>query len=177
MKILNLDNVQEAEEFEKVVPGGYVCGITSVEDVPSKEYLRIEYDIAEGKLKNYYRNLYNNKGFWGGSTIKSYKDKALSYFKGFITSVEESNPGYKWDNDESKLIRKLVGFVLGEEEYEARDGSIKTRLYVARITSADKIRKGDYTVPALKKLNKPAQAAPTIPAGFEEIVSNDDVPF
>ena len=115
MKILNLDNVNAAEEFDRLIPGGYVCGITAVEDVPEKEYLRIEYDIAEGKLKNYYRTLYNNKGFWGGSTIKSYKEKALPFFKGFITAVEQSNAGYKWDNDENKLIRKLVGFVLAEE--------------------------------------------------------------
>ena len=152
MKNINLNNVQEAQDFERVKPGGYVCGITAVEDVPSKEYLRIEYDIAEGNLKNYYRNLYNSKGFWLGNFIRSYKDSALPFFKAFITAVEQSNMGYHWNNDEKTLTRKLIGLVLGEEEYKANDGSVKTRLYVARVTSAEKIRKGDFTVPPLKKL-------------------------
>lgn len=174
MKILNLDNVNTAEEFDRLTPGGYVCGITAIEDVPEKEYLRIEYDIAEGKLKNYYRTLYNNKGFWGGSTIKSYKEKALPFFKGFITAIEQSNAGYKWDSDENKLIRKLVGFVLAEEEYRAKDGSIKTRLYVAHVTSTDKIRNGDFKVPALKKL--PNSNTSSL-AEFEEVINDAGVPF
>jgi hypothetical protein len=174
MKILNLDNVNSAEEFDRLTPGGYVCGITAVEDVPERGYLRIEFDIGEGKLKNYYRTLYNSKGFWGGHTIKSYKEKALPFFKGFITSVEESNAGYKWDNDENKLVRKLVGMVLAEEEYRAKDGSIKTRLYVSNIMSADKIRKGDFKVPSLKKL---PNTNVSTPADFEEVITDVGVPF
>lgn len=173
MKILNLNEVNEVEEFDKVTAGGYICGITSVEDVPEKEYLRIEYDIADGKLKNYYRTLYNNKGFWGASTIRSYKDKALPFFKAFITAIEQSNKNYKWDNDESKLVRKLIGFVLGEEEYLAKDGSIKTRLYVAKVTSVDKIKKGEFDVPALKKLSPTVAASATV----TDDVASLDVPF
>ena len=183
MKAIDLNNVQEAQEFERVKPGGYVCVITSVEDMPEKEYLKIEYDIAAGDLKDYYRTLYNNRGFWGASTIKSYKESALPFFKGFITAVEESNTGYHWDNDESKLVGKKVGMVLGEEEYEAKDGSIKTRLYVSNIRSVQKITAHDFKVPALKKLknssyrDKPAQ----IPAGdmgdFAEVVNDSDLPF
>lgn len=183
MKAIDLNNVQEAQEFERVKPGGYVCVITSVEDMPKKEYLKIEYDIAAGALKDYYRTLYNNRGFWGASTIKSYKESALPFFKGFITAVEESNTGYHWDNDESKLVGKKVGMVLGEEEYEAKDGSIKTRLYVSNIRSVQKIAANDFKVPALKKLknssyrDKPAQ----IPAGdmgdFAEVVNDSDLPF
>ena len=63
MKNLNLENIEEAKDFDRVQPGGYVCGITAVEDVVRKEYLKLEYDIADGPFKNYYRNLYNSKGF------------------------------------------------------------------------------------------------------------------
>ena len=180
MRSINLDNVQEAQEFDKVTPGGYVCGITAVEDKPDKEYLRLEYDIAEGDFKNYYRNLYNSKGFWGANFIRSYKDKALPFFKAFITAVEKSNKGYKWDNDESKLKRKLVGLVLAEEEYLSKDGEKKTRLYVAKITNVDNIRKGEFEVPALKKLAGSSESSSPIDnlAGFEDASSNDDdVPF
>ena len=128
MRNIDWNQVNEAQEFEHVTPGGYVCGITSVEDVPINpntgkgDYLKIEYDIAEGSLKNYYRSLYNSKGFWGGSFVKSYKETALPFFKAFKTAVENSNKGYTFNNDEKTLVRKLVGLVLGEEEYQANDG-------------------------------------------------------
>jgi hypothetical protein len=184
MRPIDLSAVEEAKEFERVVPGGYVCGITNVKDVPEKEYLLIEYDIAEGTKKNYYRSLFNSKGFWGGSFVKSYKEKALPFFKGFITAVEKSNSGYHWDNDETKLKRKLVGLVLGEEEYQKNDGSIGKRLYVDQIHSVEKIRSCDYVIPELKKLFSPAVIDPpafSAPA-FEELkeledVDDDDLPF
>lgn len=92
MKNLNLENVQEAKDFTPVPPDGYICRITSVEDVPDKEYLRVEFDIAEGDFKGNYQTLYENKGFWGGSFVRSYKEKALPFFKSFTTAIENSNP-------------------------------------------------------------------------------------
>ena len=184
MKAINLSEVQEAQEFEKVAVGGYVCGITAVEDVPfdkqknKGDYLSLELDIAEGNQKNYYRGLYEAKGFWGLRTIKSYKETALPFFKGFVTAVENSNSGYKWNDDEKSLVRKLVGVVLSEEEYQANDGTVKTRLYVSDIRSIDKIRKGDFEVKPLKKLVGGISSAPasTI-ANFQEVADTDGVPF
>ena len=128
MRPIDLSNVEEAKDFERVTPGGYVCGITNVKDVPAQEYLLIEYDIAEGNLKNYYRQLYEKKDFWGGKFVKSYKEKALPFFKGFITAVENSNNGYKCNYDETTLKRKLIGLVFAEEEYKKNDGTIGKRL-------------------------------------------------
>ena len=53
MKQLNLDNVRSADETTRLVPGGYLCGIKKVTDVPSKEYLEIEFDIAKGDFAHY----------------------------------------------------------------------------------------------------------------------------
>jgi hypothetical protein len=181
MRPIDLSKVEEVKEFERVVPGGYVCGITNVTDYPEQEYLLIEYDIAEGSKKNYYRQLQEAKGFWGGKFVKSYKEKALPFFKGFITAIENSNAGYKWNYDESSLKRKLVGLVLGEEEYYKADGGVGTRLYVSQIHSVDKIRSCDYKIPELKRLaNAPINDIPAFSSvkadGFEEI-SDDDLPF
>ncbi len=179
MKPINLNDVQEAEEFTQVKPCGYVCEITSVEDVPAKEYLRIEFDIAAGQLKGYYRNRYNSSGYWLGSLIRSYKTKALPFFKGFITAVEKSNQGYHWDNNEAGLVGKKVGLVIAEEEYEAKDGTIKIRNYVSSVHEIKKIMENDFKVPELKKLNS-ATAAPApaaVPAGFEVVSSDMSVPF
>lgn len=153
MKNINWDRVEEVQEFEKVPPGGYICGITAVKDEPEKEYLIIEYDIAEGKFKGYYKQLYDSKGFWGGSFLKSYKEKAQPFFKAFITALEKSNKDFKFNNDETKLKGKFIGLVLAEEEYKANNGEIKKRLYVAQIHSTEKIKNGEFTVPALKRLN------------------------
>ena len=183
MKAVDLSNIQEPQsEFKKVVPGGYVIGITRVEDHPDKEYLLIEYDIAEGELKNYYYDLNARMGFWGGSFVKSYKDKALGFFKQFIDAVIASNKGYKWDNDERKLVRKLVGAVLQWETYTNRDGEQKEKLAVVQLLPADDIRKGNFTVPERKdtpRATTPAQApAPASTMNYsEDVISDDGVPF
>ena len=178
MKNINWNEVEEAKEFPKVEPGGYVCGITAVEDLPDKEYLRIEYDIAEGEHRNYYRELYMSKGFWGASFIKSYKETARPFFKAFKTAVENSNPGYVFNNDEKTLVRKYVGLVLAKEEYKANDGTVKERLYVDQIHSIDKIRKGEYTVPELKKLKEEPKAAAGFDlSDFEPLPEDNTSPF
>ena len=46
MKKIDLTNVQEFTKFKNPV-GGFICKITTVEDVPEKEYLKVGYDICE----------------------------------------------------------------------------------------------------------------------------------
>lgn len=184
MKRIDMTNVQEAGEFPKLTPGGYVCRYTNVEDKPDKEYLYMEFDIAEGEFKDYYKQMNENLKFWGGRLFRSYKEKAQPMFKRMCSAVTKSNPGFLFDGntnaDEKTLVGKLVGIVLGEEEYVGNDGSVKTRLYVSTEKSVDDIRSGNYKVPALKKL---ADASPTasttadtgfmnVPDGAEEVPFN-----
>jgi hypothetical protein len=169
MRNIDLSQVADIQEFKKVAPGGYICRITSVVDVPDKEYLKIEYDIAFGEFEGHYQQLSDSKGFWGASFIKSYKDKALPFFKGFITAVEKSNNGYTFSNNEQTMYGKLIGLVLGEEEYMKGDGTtIGTRLYVHQTRSIEEIRKG-VEVPALKKLK------PDAFSGFGKVVKDEEV--
>ena len=174
MKAINLNEVQEAQEFTKLAPGGYICEITCVEDFPEKEYLKIEYDIADGEFKDYFRSIYNNSGYWIGNFIKSYKNKALPFFKQFITAVERSNLRYKWDNNEGKLMGKKLGLVIAEEEWRARDGSVKIRNYVASVHESSKILNGDFKVPALKRL--PQTDAPSS-SGIIATADEEPAPF
>lgn len=175
MKNINWNNVEEAQEFKKVTSGGYICKITLAEDVADKEYTYFEYDIAEGEFKGYYDDLYKSKGFWGAKLFKSYKENALPFYKGMVTAFEQSNKGFKFDNDETKFKDKLIGLVLAEEEYTGNDGAIKTRLYVSSIHSIDKIRKGDYKVPEKKLLNGSAKAQANT---FETLTGDDsELPF
>ena len=176
MKNINWNEVPDPVDLPRLVPGGYVCKITVATDEPKKEYLKLEYDIAEGEFKGHWNELYKSKGFWGGTFFRSYKEKALSMFKGFLTAVKESNPGFVFNNEEKRLEGKLVGLVLGEEEYRKNDGSDGTRLYVAAIRSVDKIRSGDYTVPP-KKLLQAGNSGNN--SGFYPVSGDDDsdIPF
>lgn len=179
MKAIDWNNVQEAQDFPSLPVGGYVCGIVRVEDLPEKEYLRVEYDIADGQYKNFYRNQQqrNPDWHWGGVLIRSYKEKALPFFKAFLTSVEKSNSGYKFNNDEKTLVRKLVGLVLGEEEYTKNNGDTGKRLYVASVHSVDAIKKGDFKVPELKKLSGGTAQNSSRTGDFQLLPDDDDLPF
>ena len=176
MKKIDWNNVEEAKGFEKLPAGAYICGITAVEDEPTKEYLKFEADIAEGEFKNYYRNLYEAKGFWGLHFIKSYKEKAQGFFKKMLTAFENSNPNFRFDNDEKILKRKLIGLVIGYEEYEGNDGSIKERVQVVDFISIDDVRKGNFTVPALKKLEI-ENLSNYVGTETQSDISDEDLPF
>lgn len=192
MRQVNLENVQEAGEFERLGAGGYVCKITKVTDVPVNEntgkgdYLQIEYDIAEGEYKNYYKKLEESLDFWGGKYKVSYKEKALGFFKRMCSAVNKSNPGFVFDGgkqnrDEQTLVGKYIGMVLGEEEYIGNDGNKKTRLYIKTEKDIKDIRSGNFEVPKLKKLeekNKTMQSN-TDANGFMSIPdgSDEEVPF
>lgn len=182
MKAINLSEVQEAGTGLGLKAGGYVCTITNVEDVPSKEYLYVEFDIAEGEFKNYYKKLQEAKNFWGGSFYKSYKEKALPMLKRFCSAVTKSNSGYIFDagaqnSDEKTLKGKLIGLVLFEEEYIKNNGEIGRRLKVDYECDIEKIRKGEFKVKELKKL--PDDQRPKENTEFMNVPDNsaDEIPF
>lgn len=163
MRKLGLENVKEASEFKKVIPGLYIAKIVEVEDVPEKEYLKISLDIAVGEFIKYYTELNKSKGFWGLTLIRSYKETALSFFKAFITATEKSNANYKFDEDKYlELKGKLVGVVLSEEEYKKNDGTINKKIVVNKIRSVDEIKKGNIEIPEIKKLVMDTQPTFTI---------------
>lgn len=166
--------------------GGYVIRITNVTNEIANQRLWLEYDIAEGPLAGYYQTM-----TWAPRFMRSYKPRALGFFKGFIKAVEAANPGLVLqindkDIDETKLKGAIIGAVLCDEEYEGNDGRIKTRLNVEAILSPEDIRKGNFTVPEPKKL-QPRPTPETVsaavvdmtaqetPKGFEELES--EVPF
>lgn len=161
MKKLDLDNVQEFTKFKNPV-GGFICEIKTVEDVPDKEYLKVGYDIAQAlsdeqkEFVGMYEKRKKERDFDYPTTVVSYKENSLPFFKGFVTALENSNKGYQWDNDETKFVGKLIGFVIGEEEYEGKDKNgapkVKVRTYVAERHSVDAIKEGDFQVPEFKKL-------------------------
>ena len=192
MRSINLNDVQENNN--KIQAGGYVALITKVNDVPigsnpqkpnSGDYLRIEFDIAEGPMSGYYGDMFNSLGFWGGRLIRSYKPKALPMFKQFIGQVEKNNPGFHWnydgENDEQTLVGKFIGVILSEEEYRGNDGSIKTRIQCDRTATVEDIHNGKFKVPEKKTLQPSVGAVDSIQVvdSTQTTMSqiNDDLPI
>lgn len=169
-KINGWNEIQEFAQFKNPV-GGFICKIVAVEDVPDKEYLKVSYDIAEAlnedqkQFVGMYAKRKAERDFDYPVTVVSYKEQSLPFFKGFVTALEKSNKGYEWDNDETKFVGKLIGFVIGEEEYEGKDKEgnprIRVRTNVVSRHSTDAIRAGDFKMPEFKKLaQKPVDSTP-----------------
>jgi hypothetical protein len=160
-KPANWDTTQAfTGEFKNLPPGGHVCVIKKAAVTTSqsgREMMCIYFDIAEGDSKDFYMEQYNRKITsnpdykWPGVYRQLTEDNSLPYFKGMITSIEKSNPGYTWDWEEKSLKGKLFGGVFGQEEYESGD-DIKLATKIRFIRSIDDIRNGKVEIPKIKTL-------------------------
>ena len=165
-------------DYEKLPPGGYVCTIKQVINNEEKKYLRIIYDIREGKYADFYNDEWGKANTWGHDNYHSYSDKAYGIFKGFLKAVDESNntdfaEQASGDWDEQRLVGKAIGYVIGEEEYEGNDGTVKVRLRVRSTKPIQAIREGRFKQPELKKLTTDEPLIPSKP----ESANLDDLPF
>ena len=167
-------------DFEKLPPGGYVCTIKKVtnHEDGDKPFLHIVYDIREGKYADYYSDEWGQANEWAHDNRHYYSDAAMGMFKGFLKALDESNNTNFAEQaeegfDEQRMIGKAIGYIIGEEEYEGNDGTIKTRLKVRGTRSAQQIRAGKFKQPELKKL---VEADPIIPSKPES-VNTEDLPF
>lgn len=166
MRRINWDEVKEADEFDNPTPGAYIAVICSVEDNDEKEYLKIEWDYSEGAYKGANAETFQRAGFWPTTLYRSYKPTAEGFFKTFKTALENSNPGYHFDEFNLRdMVGRRVGVVLGEEEYTKNTGEVKTRLYVYQTRSIQAIQKGDFKVPELKRLAENRKPSPAFGGG------------
>lgn len=187
----NMSNVNAAGNYPRPVPGGYIMEINAANNNPQKEQLEICLEFTDGDLKGYCANIKDRFNFWPARCTKSYKDKALPFFKAFIEAVQASNAdttglviGDFEDIDETKLVGKCVGVVVGEREYDGNDGTRKKAIdwYNANFVSAEDIFKGNYEVPKLRIAGTKATVTEAVDvvdmsSNFIGPVSDDDVPF
>ena len=189
----NMSNVEAAADFKRPGAGGYIARIERVVNDEKKERLDLFFDIAEGEFAGYIKETNDKFGFWSAKATKSYKDTALSFFKAFIEAVIESNPdtdglviGDFEDIDETKLRGLIVGAAVGEREYDGNDGTRKRALdwYGANFMSADKIRSGDFEVPALRDTTQKNDGVKVTDPGEIKVtdatfgpVDDKDIPF
>ena len=131
----NWENVQAAKERAVLPAGGYVVKIIAakVASYPSSdgscfEKLEIALDIDDGDYKGFYDAEYKSQTQeerkWKG-VLRQYlplddgsdRDEwTKSSLKALTDAVEDSNSGYRWDWDETKLKGKEVGCIFRLEE-------------------------------------------------------------
>ena len=187
IKISNWDDIEEYTGGGESLPiGPKFCKITDVEDVPDRSYLVVYFDIASGEFAGWYDGIEKRTGRKYGFIIRSYKETALGFFKAFITAVEKSNPGYKWDWNEKGLVGKRFGGVFGREEFMTQDGQKKFATKLMQIRSVEGLK--EATVPEDKLLSPDATVVDPLMAasgpvgadGFMNIpdgLDNEQLPF
>jgi len=176
------DLVNEAGEFKQLPPMIVGVRITKVVDVPEKEYLEIYSDITKGEYANYFKALVDSGLKDTSKHIRSYKISALPFFKAFITAVEKTNPGYKWDWDEQKLVGKNVIAVFGQEEYVDNEGNIRIGTKLVEFRSLEAYQQGRIKLPELKRLPEDQKpAAKTVESGSANLgileIPDSELPF
>lgn len=163
----NYDSVEVNDlEFTPIEIGGHKCVIMTAEEYTSpisgQTSLRVVVDTDKmDKQPNYFADLYRNDTRtdkkWSNSAIKyvSLKDdeNCTRMLKSFLTSVEESNPGFKynWDAEVNQLKGKKVGAVFGLEEYQDNEGKTKTSTKIRNFRDVNKV--SDVAIPKVRLLD------------------------
>ena len=184
MKVKNWVFTESRAGGNSMLPaGGYVCRIVAVEDVPSREYVWIVYDVAEGEYAGRYSGMGAGDA-WKHRFTRSYKDSAESMFEDFISRLEESNRGLfsveSWSRGgciPEQFIGLEIGLVFGEERYTKNNGDDASRTVVSYVTAAQDIRNGDFKVPAPKDRREKVETAPTAAPSAGGSIYDEAIPF
>ncbi|MEG1107186.1 MAG: hypothetical protein RSE20_10690 [Eubacterium sp.] len=198
---------------EKLEAGGHICKIMRVCEATSRNgnpFIVFEFDIASSEPQGgFYERHYNRAiktnptAKWSGVYWQNTTGQGVPYLKGIITSIEESNNGFKFNwndpNNERSLCGKLVGGVFGNEEYLANDGKPRMSTKLQQFRSVQAIMDG-VDVPEPKLLDPTTYGNPlaigyqategyqaqtskqiTMPSDFDDdfrlMAEDDEVPF
>ena len=150
-----IDNWNEIEakgmdDFKALPIGAYECKIINAvennNEQSGKTTLKVMIDIASGEYKDYFKKRYDSNTAidrrWDNNATKylAFEGENTSYFKGFITCVENSNVGYKWNWEESTLRDKKIVGVFQYEEYKKQDGTRGIKIRLTKFRSLDKLK-------------------------------------
>lgn len=138
------------DDFRGLPIGAYECVIKDARinhnEQSGKDTFKVSIDIASGEYKDYFQKMYENDTRidkrWNNNAVRylAYEGDNVAYFKGFITVVENSNVGYTWDWDETKLKGKKVCGVFQYEEYEKQDGTKGVKVRLSKFRSLEKMK-------------------------------------
>ena len=179
--------------YKTLPAGGHICRIIGARATQSRngnDMIEVAFDIAEnGDFDGMFKERFDNNrktkpdckwpnGGMFRTSVLTKDGKTSGFFKGLITAVEESNPGYNFaatNGNEETMKGKLVGFNFGEEDYKANDGSIKTAVKAFYAISVQTVRNG--IEPPKKHDYKPRPGESMANQGFTEVDPGDELPF
>ena len=169
-------------EFASLPAGCYVCVIKQVSQTETQSHrpqLAVLFDIAEGDQKGFYQRQYDNARKtgtdvkWKGVHKQIMDGSSLPFFKGLMTSIEKSNPGYtfQWgvEDNERTLVGKKFGAVMGREEFLNQKGERRFATNVVQIRSLDGLKEAevpedklltDADIAEWNRTHMPVQPAP-----------------
>lgn len=192
---LDRNNVNREGATQLPVDQAYVCKIIGAKEVDYNtasgyrvHRIDIALDVIEGEYAGYYQQRFNDDTSedkkWKG-VVKLNVPKGdgteqdgwtIRTFNTSLCNIEDSNPGYTWDNNLDHLKDKKIGLVLRNKEYEFNGNrgfySEPFKLITVKAAQDQKFRK-----PADKLLSNPA---PTPNAeGFVPIPDSieEEIPF
>ena len=158
---------------ERLKLGGHICKVleakieafTSKKDGKTYEQLIIKFDIeSPDEQAGFYAKKFTEdaekdalnakwKGYHRISVpTDTSEDFIKSNFKAFTTSVEDSNPGYKWNWEENTLVGKIFGGVFGLEEFTLDDGRTLSMTRIRFVRGIEKIE--ENSIPKVKMADK-----------------------
>ena len=175
---------------ETLPAGGYVAKImdATVISYDWGDVLKVDFDIAEGEYKGFfatdYRNNPNDDKKWRGTyrinipnESNQYFDSQRKSFNNFIACLEETNSGFHFDWDESKLKGKGIGVLFRNKEWEY-NGSTGWATECCTVTTAKDIREGNFKMPKDKPLKaKAANTGANSETAFAPVDDDSDLPF
>lgn len=162
----NYDNIQVNEDYTPISLGAHKGIIMGVEEYTSpmtnNTSLKVSVDTDKddtqpGYFAEQYKNDTRPDKKWSNSAIKyvslGEEENQVKMLKGFLTAVENSNNGFKydWNKEVSQLKGKKVGIVFGLEEYQNQQGETKTRSRLTQFRSIDKM--DNIKIPKVKLLD------------------------
>ena len=186
------------EDFKALPIGAYECIIKKAQihknPESGKESFKVAVDILSGEYKDYFKKRYdsntNADKKWDNNAVRylAFQGDNVAYFKGFITCVENSNVGYKWNWDETTLTGKKICGVFLYEEYKKQDGTkaVKVRLNKFRslekmkdIEVSDSVRMLDGSYMSIDDYNERKEDKKDAYVDFGDVVeiSDDDLAF
>lgn len=160
MKKRSFDRNNVIKQAEKLPVGGYVIKIMDAkeENLEWGDRLAIAFDIIEGEHKGFFDKNFKeqtgeDKKWKGVLRLNIAKEDGSEQdawtqkkFNTNMVAIEESNPGYYFDWDETKLKGKIVGALFNNKEYEINGNS---GFYTAchSFVPVNNIREGKFTIP------------------------------
>ena len=181
MKAFNGLEIKKSVSASEPLPaGGYVAKILNakVDEYSWGEVLVISFDITDGEYKDFFSKQYKENTRedkkWKGNfrlTVpqesNQYFDSQKRTFGNAIWAIEESNPGYHWDWNESALKGKMVGVLFRNYEYDV-DGRQGWSTECCTFVSVEDVRTGNFKNPKDKPLrNKTSNNA--IESNFSDL--------